>query len=821
MSAADLARALAERAEDVCRYLLPNGRRVGHEWKVGSVDGEAGDSLGVRLTSEKAGLWADFGGDESGDLIGLWKAVRRVDVATACREAEDWLGIPRRNGSERRPIMRAVAPDAEPSHVHPRLGAPTGTWAYRDAQGRVLGYVCRFDPAGERKQVLPQTWDGSAWAWRGFDEPRPLYGLERLAARPDAPVLVVEGEKCADAAAALLSGMVAVSWPGGCKAVDKVDFEPLRGRLVTFWPDADEPGKDAMERIAARLEQACRIVRPSGFDAGWDIADAAADGWDAARVAEWAKAHVEHWFPPPAQPAPLEEPHARVSDSAPTEAMLEERPTPIDLFERAPLPELAAAMLPPAIAPFIFDQSEIIGSDPCILALAALTACAAVTSDAIKIQPKQHEFGWRESARLWGAFVGDPSVKKTPPLNRATSHLRKLDADFADAGAEAMHRYKIARKVYEKAEARWIDDQSKNKPCGPLQDPPEKPRVRRIIVQDATIEAVSDILADNPEGVMVLFDELSGFFGSMDAYRSNGGKDRSFWLESYNGGPRRVDRVSREAMSVPNLSTCILGGIQPSAIRAQAAKSYEDGLLQRFMIVVAQGGDAVGKDRRADTGASTLYRGILDHLVAQQPQGDEPVTLDDEARRVMFHVEQQLAAFQALDSLPTRMRYQLGKWSGLFARLCLTYHAIECAALGLPVAGQVAGDIAERVRRFMFEFLFWHLQYFYETVIGDVTGRAELAQRIADWIIAKGIDRFSESALSQGVKAWRNTAWVDRRAVLDTLDVCGWIERVRKTEVGGRTMWEVNPSVHEMFAGRADAERERRERLRKAFLNEP
>src|SRR5690348_12154882 len=154
VSAADLARMLAERAEDVCRYLLPNGRRVGHEWKAGGVDGHAGDSLGVRLTGEKAGVWQDFGGaeDERGDLIGLWKAARRVDVATACTEAEEWLGIsPRRptvNGHAK-PIQRAVAPDTEPDHRHPKLGAPSSVWAYRDASGAVLGYVCRFDPAGE------------------------------------------------------------------------------------------------------------------------------------------------------------------------------------------------------------------------------------------------------------------------------------------------------------------------------------------------------------------------------------------------------------------------------------------------------------------------------------------------------------------------------------------------------------------------------------------------------------------------------------------------------------------------------------------------
>nr|WP_246591083.1 DUF6371 domain-containing protein [Georgfuchsia toluolica] len=72
-----------------------------------------------------------------------------------------------------------------------------------------------------------------------FPEPRPLYGLDRLAAKPDATVLLVEGEKCADAAAEVLPEYAVLTWPGGCKAVKKVDWRPLAGRKVICWPDAD------------------------------------------------------------------------------------------------------------------------------------------------------------------------------------------------------------------------------------------------------------------------------------------------------------------------------------------------------------------------------------------------------------------------------------------------------------------------------------------------------------------------------------------------------------------------------------------------------
>jgi putative DNA primase/helicase len=65
-------------------------------------------------------------------------------------------------------IMPVLA-DAPPTPlVHPLWGKPSSTWTYRDATGKVLFHVCRFDPPGKRKQFLPLSlWckDGRL-AWR-------------------------------------------------------------------------------------------------------------------------------------------------------------------------------------------------------------------------------------------------------------------------------------------------------------------------------------------------------------------------------------------------------------------------------------------------------------------------------------------------------------------------------------------------------------------------------------------------------------------------------------------------------------------------------
>jgi putative DNA primase/helicase len=193
------------------------------------------------------------------------------------REAGKGLSPPR----SKRGQITPVPSSAPPPPAHPKLGKPSASWAYRDAEGGLLGYVLRFDMPGG-KEIRPLTWRegprGTAWAWEGFDAPRPLYGLDQLAARPSAPVLIVEGEKAADAARVRLPAFVVITWPGGSKSAGKADFAELAGRAVAIWPDADEAGRDAARVVAKAARSAGAgkvgvIELPDTLPKGWDLAD--------------------------------------------------------------------------------------------------------------------------------------------------------------------------------------------------------------------------------------------------------------------------------------------------------------------------------------------------------------------------------------------------------------------------------------------------------------------------------------------------------------------------------------------------------------------
>lgn len=185
------------------------------------------------------------GGGGSG--VDLLMRLRSWSLPEALRAVEQHLGL----------VQRPEPPTAGAEHF----------WRYSPDF-----IVCRFPG----KKIRPLWWDGNAWVWKQCPAPRPLYWA-RL--RPHAPVLVVEGEKTADAAARLFPTYAVVTWPGGCKAINRVNWKPLAGRTVLLWPDNDDPGRQAMQAIATALQRDGATVSiinlpPDAQPQGWDLADA-------------------------------------------------------------------------------------------------------------------------------------------------------------------------------------------------------------------------------------------------------------------------------------------------------------------------------------------------------------------------------------------------------------------------------------------------------------------------------------------------------------------------------------------------------------------
>lgn len=279
------------------------------------------------------GLCHCFACGWSGDVLDFLMEQEGIDFKSACERlgANNWPKAAPRITVDAKPERITSKPPADapvPNMATRELGEPSHTWTYRDTDGGILGYVTRYETQ-EGKQIRCWTWGARGqtaptWGCGHWNSPRPLYGLFQLAKRQGDPVVVVEGEKSAESAAKLLPSYIASTWSGGANAWSKADWTSLNGRTVLIWPDADEPGWDVGEKIAAQLATlGCkvRVVNTAGQPKGWDLADAEAEGWDTERVIAWAKPRAKDYIPLTVpNPAPQADVGARADPAHPPSA---------------------------------------------------------------------------------------------------------------------------------------------------------------------------------------------------------------------------------------------------------------------------------------------------------------------------------------------------------------------------------------------------------------------------------------------------------------------------------------------------------------------
>lgn len=468
-------------------------------------------------------------------------------------------------------------------------------------------------------------------------------------------------------------------------------------------------------------------------------------------------------------------------------------PEPVDLWSRYEEPDLPEYLLPTCIDVFARRQAAIMGADPAGLAMAALTVCATAIPDSIELQVKRNDPTWREHARLWVALVGPPSRKKTPVFKAAMQPLRTIDNQLMRAYLQALEEYEGLAKDEKKTATR--------------------PRQRRLIISDTTVEAAQEVMMDSPDGVLSEQDELSGWFGSMDRYNTKGGGDRAFWLKAFNGGTYNLNRIGRGAKQIPNLSISLLGGIQPEPMRKFASESVDDGLLQRMLPVILRP-STVGQDLAQDQSADA-YAQLVADLYGLRKQGEITLQFSEGARAIRDRLEREhLELSMALESVSPKLSAHYGKYDGIFARLCLLWHCIESAYRELPQ--EISQDTAERVADFMAEFIRPSAVAFYAGVLGMSAGHEELID-LASLIVAKGMGEVSARDAQRAGQTLRHLTAENFRLIAEKLESFGWLERGEPKPRSNTPRWIVNPRVHSMFEERAEHEMARREAARSAL----
>jgi twinkle protein len=285
IAAKEVASRLALRAEGVCQLLLPDGKAKSGEWRVGSVNGEAGESLRIKLTGDRAGLWLDFADRErSGDLLDLWAEVRGLSIREAWVQATEWLGLetPQFAASRSSRVQLAAPKPASPDDaamnwLRETRKIPQATInAYRVTASQGAVVLTAYAPDGSaqyRKFRLAR--EKKFWSQEGG---KPcLFGWQAIPNRSRS-ALICEGEL--DALAWHAYGFPALSPTNGAEVLDWIDREYdelARFDVLHLSWDMDAAGQQALPRIIERLGvNRCRVVQLPCKDANQCLMDGVA-----------------------------------------------------------------------------------------------------------------------------------------------------------------------------------------------------------------------------------------------------------------------------------------------------------------------------------------------------------------------------------------------------------------------------------------------------------------------------------------------------------------------------------------------------------------
>jgi hypothetical protein len=434
-------------------------------------------------------------------------------------------------------------------------------------------------------------------------------------------------------------------------------------------------------------------------------------------------------------------------------------------------------------------------------AVAMMAAFSGVVGRRITVRPKRLD-DWTVTPNLWAMIVGRPGIMKSPALDEVLRPLRAIQARamaayrIAVADFEADELVREQRKQVAKSTIRAAiknGDQSGASDLAheALQVDGGAPLCRRWLVNDATVEKLGEILAENPAGVLLYRDELHGFFRTLE--RQGHEADRAFYLESWNGdGSYTYDRIGRGTVHIESVCLAILGSIQPgplSTLVRGMRGSGDDGLLQRFQLAVwpDQSGAWVNIDRPPDYAARDEIDALLER-VAAMPEQSEPFRFDDAAQD-MFDAWRAELERRLRSDLPPVLEAHLAKYRSLVPALALLCYLAE------PSAG-FAGFIPEQSVICAIgwaEYLEAHARRIYSPAVApDMDAARALAARITARDVG---ERFS-------LRDVYNNGWAglstrdDVAAAVAVLADYDWLRELREDTAGrARTVYVLNPSL--------------------------
>ena len=279
-----------------------------------------------------------------------------------------------------------------------------------------------------------------------------------------------------------------------------------------------------------------------------------------------------------------------------TKSVMDAWPEPLSLEGELPqVKPFDDRLLPESFQPLVCDIADRMQVPIDFPAAVVVLALAGAPGRRARIQPKENDSSWIVVPNLWGGIVASPGQLKSPVVAEITKPLRAIEGGWRKEYESAMEGYREELEEYDLRYSAWKENfkrASKKGSSGPERPspPPAVPTAQRLVINDATMEALHKVMEASSAGVFVIRDELTGWLAQIDKAGREG--ERAFALSAWNGDTgHTIDRIGRGTVHVEHCCMSMLGGIQPSRLRSYLADALadgpsNDGLMQRFQVTV-------------------------------------------------------------------------------------------------------------------------------------------------------------------------------------------------------------------------------------------
>lgn len=511
----------------------------------------------------------------------------------------------------------------------------------------------------------------------------------------------------------------------------------------------------------------------------------------------------------------------------PVSTDLWQEPKPINT-ELQPVKPLTSDMLPMDLNIYCLDEARRADNmTPDLIAVCLLTSLGSLIGARVGVKPKQLD-DYLLVPNLWGGIIAPPSSKKSPAIKAGTRHLDHLVLKAKDTYQNAKQEniakglvFKSNEKTLNKSLDKATNEQEKLSIAQQIADMQaeanSEPILKRYFTNDSSPEALAELEKGNPNGILVIRDELVGWLSSLDQNDTDTG--RAFYLEGWNGtGSYQFDRIMRGSGFIENHCLSVLGGIQPDKLMSYLEKTIKgqgnDGLLQRFQLLIFPDllqweyvDQAINKEAR---GAVFSLFEAIDQLTEYElvRLGAKPTDEFNSRPYFRFSVEAQQCYKQWSERINGEVipneehsiiQEHLTKYGKLMPSLALIFHIIDCVQVGSHLGG-ISIKCTEMAIQWC-EYLESHARRIYGLVLQSSMIKAKelikklTALKLEDKWRAEGF-----SARDVHRKNWKSLTDIDSvNDVLDILVEHYWlsVKDIESTVKGGRPtkLYKVNPKI--------------------------